>query len=157
MSQHPVSDREFELQHSYYVEEVVESFNRRLGTILTFMQFLLGSSVVAEIGSAYVTGLAIAVIAALQATYKFGERAEHGRHQKLAYAKLIDRFRSGDTENLYDDVTEARKSDSPASSSFQLIAQQCAYIKVAEDDKIKLTLFHKALALFVGATQVFSY
>lgn len=113
-----------------------------------------------KIWSPFWAGLLIAGIAAVQSAFKFGDAAAASRSSRIAYSKLRDRIRGKDDDpeiffDIQDKYDEAFSIEPHVSASYSKVGQQCAYIKLGCQDRVKLTRWHKILAFLGGATQIF--
>lgn len=150
MSQERASDAKFELYNSYCVEEVCETYNRRLDRILAFVLFVLGASIIATVTSRTFVGLAVAFISGLQITYKFGEHAGKSRSQRLRYAELMSRSDLITEKKLSSQLAIASKSDSSASGWMRAVGHVKACIMLGEDTDVVLTWWQRFLAVIWG-------
>lgn len=159
MSQERVSDEKIELYNSYCVEEVVEAINRRTDLLLNFILFILGASIMSSFAPPEIVGFLVVIISGLQTVFKYGEKANAGKAQKLKYAEIIDVCNSLTDAELSQKLAETRKSDSHASSTAHVLGYKKACIKVGERNDILLTAWQRTVALFCGigplSTQIF--
>lgn len=154
---HAVTALEIEINTTYYAQDINEALNRRINTVLTCMQFLLGSSVMAQVGWPFLVGLMIAGISALQAACKFSEKSSKSRECRLTYSKLVNAISLADDREAYDAVERehhaAEVNEPQVSHRLLLIAQHCAHQKLdQEPPKLSFSLFQKTIAAFVGVS-----
>ena len=156
----PTTQLELSINCSYFSHDLKESVNRRVFTILVFFQLLLGSAVMGKAFNPIILGLLIAVISAAQAAFKFSDAAAKNRASKIGYSKLRDLIHGNDDDfKIFCDVQERYNDElsreAHISSTYSMIGQQCAYIKLGWKDRVTLTKWHKFIAFFGGTTQIF--
>lgn len=145
-------DMLYQILYSHHLEKMFSVINGRIDKCLSFLLFLLGSSVIAGLGYPVMIGLLIAGISAIKMAFHFEAAAEHSRKQAAAYLRLYttqNQFIT-DTE-LQNAIADAQDGDHlpwPALNHPAMITTQ---IELGISPTAKLTAIEKCFALCSGA------
>ncbi|CDH06110.1 putative Fels-2 prophage protein [Xenorhabdus bovienii str. oregonense] len=143
----------FEVNYSFYLEEMTGIFNHRCNQFCSFIQLFLGASVFANTQLGWLFGLIIAFISALQFGFKFGEKAGNAKAQVSRYRILLDEIPNLSESEIIKQMQSIEKSDTQVLSSLYNPARKRASIALHGRDlesDTPLTKLEKISAIIGG-------
>lgn len=142
--------------NSYYIEYMTAAFQRNIFNLFSFVQVVLGSTVMANISNTFVAGLFMTLLSAYIFVYKPGEKSTNAKQQAKRYEKLISNLDAITHDELKNRLHDYVDQDS---DPIGLIIRP-AYIRAAiavgcSRDELKteiesLTFFERTAARIAG-------
>ncbi|WP_133624049.1 hypothetical protein [Erwinia sp. LJJL01] len=127
MNDKPDHTEIFQLHYSYYLEHMTEGFNRRVFNFVSFVQVVMGGTIMADFTKGLIPGLVITLLSAFMFVYKPGEIASKAKQQSKRYERLINRLPSITRDELVNSLSDSSEFDSSVPGSLT----KPAYIRAA--------------------------
>lgn len=127
MTDKPDHTEIFRLHYNYHQEHMTESFNRRVFNFVSFIQVVMGGTIMADYTKGLIPGLVITLLSAYMFIYKPGEAASKARQQSKRYERLINRLPSISRQELTNSLSDVAEFDSTIVGSLV----KPAYIRAA--------------------------
>lgn len=143
----------FDTSLSRYVQEIRESFNKRIAMILTLLQMLLGSSIFANSNYHAYAGIGIVIIGVIQSTFKFSNAEAESRISKNDFLKINLIAELSDVNLLQKMFLEAAKKEPSVSYNARHIAYICAEIEAADPKNEELDGYPKISKIQLNTSQ----
>ncbi|CTT86632.1 TPA: hypothetical protein ACI7JC_000957 [Escherichia coli] len=137
----------YRLWNSYWLEHIVEVFNRRMDTVINAVILTLGATVFADSNFSWLLGGIVAVLSGCNIAWKFGQRAEAAKAQAHRYSVLISESGNLSTEDVLNRLLETEKQDSPVIEGMDAVARNKASASMGLKHRDQLSLPQKIIAL----------
>lgn len=102
----------FQLHYCYYLEHMTECFHRRVFNFVSFVQVIMGGTIMADFSKGFIPGLVITALSAFMFVYKPGEIAGNARLQARRYERLMNRQTTISQAELINALSDCAEFDS---------------------------------------------
>ena len=145
-------DMLYQILYSHHLEKMFCTITGRIDKCLSFLLFLLGSSVIAGMGYAVLIGLLIAGISAIKMAFHFEAAAEHSRKQAATYLRLYMTQNQFITDSeLQNAIADAQDGDHNPWRALYFPAMVATQIELGISPTATLTVIEKLFAFCSGA------
>ncbi|MDV2871356.1 hypothetical protein [Phytobacter diazotrophicus] len=135
----------FAIYYSHELQRITSVVTGRIDKVLTFALLLLGSSVMASVGNSVFIGFCVAIIAALQNTFKLGAKSESSRSRSQQYLNLYTASETMSFEVLLTQFMGLQENDITTWLSLENIAEYRSERTLKGSSSIKLSSFEKVI------------
>lgn len=149
--------RLFDLYYSYNITKIYETFNLRIANFILLVQFILGSSIIVNFEKTLPiccqhywnlgSGILIVFLSASSFIYKYGDKAILSGQLHKRYGKIINDYRINKNININKEIAQIEIDDIKIVGAFEDIAFKRSLIQLGLEDKKKLSLYQKLIAL----------
>jgi hypothetical protein len=144
-------DMLYQILYSHHLEKMFSVITGRIDKCLSFLLFLLGSSVIAGLGYPVLIGLLIAGISAIKMAFHFEAAAEHSRKQAAVYLRMYTTQNQFTTDlELQNAIADAQDGDHNPWPTLNYPAMVAAQIELGRQIDTELGFIEKFLSLIGG-------
>ncbi|MDM3291603.1 hypothetical protein OGW02_18325 [Citrobacter sp. Ce105] len=159
MTQQLNGEQIHDLYYFHALEDMTATFHRNIFNLISFIQVLLSTTVMADIANLFPVGLLMAVLTTYLFIYKPGEIAGKAKEQARRYEKMISAIGDMSVNEYMRRLDDSIDNDSPAPGALKKAAHIKADIATATniegtDARIRsLTAGEKFYVFFAGGIQ----
>ncbi|MEF9677008.1 hypothetical protein ABRQ00_13000 [Pectobacterium aroidearum] len=140
----------FQLRYSYNLETMTMIFHSRIDKLLTAIQLISGTAVIANTGLGWFFALPVVVIATTQLIWQPSIIAERASVQCRQYADLLYNSDTLPAEDIFKALKTLHHTDSTPFGSLLNPAYKRAAISSGLPDDTTLTTYEKVMAWIAG-------
>jgi len=159
MTQQLNGEQIHDLYYFHALEDMTATFHRNIFNLISFIQVLLSTTVMADIANLFPVGLLMAVLTTYLFIYKPGEIAGKAKEQARRYEKMISAIGDMSVNEYMRRLDDSIDNDSPAPGALKKAAHIKADIATATniegtDARIRsLTIGERFYVFFAGGIQ----
>lgn len=140
----------FDIEYTYWLEEMHDTFWRRVDVTINIALIVLGTSVAASLQLDFLVGLAVAIIAAINVVIQPLKKSLQARSQAKKFGKLLDVMDELEAKEFNEMVNINSENSSDAIGALADLAYNRAAIRLKLKPTNKYTVFHKLAGHFIG-------
>ncbi|MFJ5443571.1 hypothetical protein [Pectobacterium sp. CHL-2024] len=112
MNQHPTKETKAHMHDCYYREHMTARLKKTTFNTASFIQVILGSTVMADVMNSWLLGFFIMILSAYLFVFKPGEASGIARQQSFEYEKIIHRSNSMSEDEIKTALIDLAEHDS---------------------------------------------
>ncbi|WP_280625214.1 hypothetical protein [Arsenophonus nasoniae] len=140
----------FDINYSYYLEEMFSTLTGRIHKLISVILFILGGSVFTPFSNLLLFGAFVSCLSAIQYFYEYAKHSCFSNIQAKRYLALIYNESTLSDDELHQKFNELQKSDTQCYGLLANAAYKRTSIKLGLDDHTKLTRLESIFAWFAG-------
>lgn len=140
----------FDIEYTYWLEDMHDTFWRRIDSSINIALIVLGTSVAASLQLDLLVGLSIAIIAAINVVVQPLRKSLQARSQTEKFGKLLNVMDNTEAEEFNKMVSVNSENSSDVIGALAALAYNRTAIRLELKPNHEYTLFDKLVGRFIG-------